>query len=157
MEIRENEVLEMKNVLSCRGKMTQQEFAAKSQEMERVLQETGAQRAAPVVTTTFAIEQGPMGPVMDVEILFPLDKQIQAPAGYTFKPRFLLTNAVVVHHIGHPSKLQESVNALNAYITEHQLVPITSGYNVTLKEVKTPLELDKMEVCVYVGISPNLL
>lgn len=157
MEISENKVLEMKNVLSFRGKMTQQEFAAKSKDFERIMLEAGAAKAAPVVTTTYAVEQGPMGPVMDVEILIPLDKQIQAPAGYTFKPRFLLTNAVMVHHIGHPSKLQESVNALNAYITEHQLVPITSGYNVTVKEAKTPLELDPMEVNVYVGVSPNLL
>lgn len=157
MKIIERETLEMQNVLSFRGKMTQQEFAAKSKEFERIMQDAGAKKAAPAVTTTFAVEQGPTGPMMDVEILIPLDKQIQAPAGYTFKPRFLLANAVMVHHTGHPSKLQESVNALNAYITEHQLVPITSGYNVTLKEAKTPLELDKMEVCVYVGVSPNLL
>lgn len=157
MEISKNKVLEMKNVLSFRGKMTQQEFAAKSQELERIILEAGAAKAAPVVTTTFAIEQGSMGPVMDVEILIPLDKQIQAPAGYTFKPHFLLTNAVVVHHVGHPSKLQDSVNALNVYMQEHHLIPISSGYNVTVKEAKTPMELDQMEVKVYVGVSPNLL
>ena len=157
MEIKEQQVLEMKNLLSFRGKVTQQAFAAKSQEIEQILKAAGAEKAAPAVTTTFAVEQGPMGPVMDVEILLPLDKEIQAPAGFTFKPHFLLTNAVMVRHVGHPSRMQESVNALNAYITEHQLVPITSGYNVTVKEAKTPLELDMMEVNIYVGVSPNLL
>ena len=157
MTITENETLEMKNVLSFRGKVTQQAFAAKSQEIELILKAAGAEKTAPVVTTTFAVEQGAVGPVMDVEILIPLDKEIQAPAGYTFKHRFLLTNAVVMHHVGHPSKLQDSVNALNAYMQTNQLVPITSGYNVTVKEAKTPLELDQMEVDVYVGISPNLL
>lgn len=157
MEIRENEVLEMKNVLSFRGKMTQQEFAAKSQEMEQILNMTGAKKAAPVVTTTFAIEQGPLGPVMDVEILIALDREIEVPQGYVFKSHFLLTNAVMVRHTGHPSKLQDSVNALNTYITEHRLVPITSGYNVTVREAKTPLELENMEICIYVGVSSNLL
>ena len=157
MEIREHQTLEMKNVLSFRAKMTQQEFAAKSQEIERILKESGAIKAAPVVTTTYAVEQGAMGPVMDVELLLPLDQEIRAPEGYTWKPHFLLTNAVKLHHVGHPSRLQNSINELNAYIREHRLVPITSGYNVTVKEAKTPLELDTMEVDVYVGISPNVL
>lgn len=72
MKIIEHETLEMKNVLSFRGKVTQQEFAAKSQEIERIMQEAGAEKAGPVVTTTFAIEHGTMGPVMDVEILIPM-------------------------------------------------------------------------------------
>lgn len=157
MEIRENQTLEMMNVLSYRGKMTQQELAAKSQEIERILKESGAKKAAPVVTTTYAVEQGTMGPVMDVELLLPLDREIRVPEGYIWKPHFLLTNALRLHHVGHPSQLQNSINELNTYIQMHCLIPITTGYNVTLKEAKTPLELDKMEVDVYVGINPNLL
>lgn len=157
MEIRENQTLEMMNVLSYRGKMTQQELAAKSQKIERILKERGAEKAAPVVTTTYAVEQGTMGPVMDVELLLPLDREIRVPEGYIWKPHFLLTNALRLHHVGHPSKLQNNINALNAYIQERCLTPITTGYNVTVKEAKTPLELDNMEVYVYVGISPNVL
>lgn len=157
MEIRENQTLEMMNVLSYRGKMTQQEFAAKSQEIEGIMKENGAEKTAPVVTTTFSVEPGIIGPVMDVEILIPLNKEIQVPGGYAWKSRFLLTNAVKLHHVGHPSALQNSVNELNTYISEHHLVPITSGYNVTVKEPKTPLEMDAMEIDVYVGISPNML
>lgn len=157
MEIKEHEVLEMKNLLSFHGEMTQQEFAAKSQEIESIMKEYGTQKAGPVVTTTFRVEQGAMGPVMDAELLVPLDKEIPVPSGYVWKPRFLLTNAVKLHHVGHPSALQNSINELNAYITQHQLVPITSGYNVTVKEARTPLELDTMEIDVYVGISPNVL
>ncbi len=157
MEITQNQTLEMQNLLSYRGRMTQQEFTAKAQEIERILQEHGVEKAAPTVTTTFSVEQGTTGPIMDAEILVPLNKEIQVPSGFVWKPRFLLTNAVKLHHVGHPSALQNSVNELNAYITQHQLVPITSGYNVTVKEAKTPLELDTMEIDVYVGISPNVL
>lgn len=157
MEIKEHQTLEMENVLSFRAQMTQQELAAKSQEIERILTESGAKKAAPVVTTTYAVEQEPMGLVMDVELLLPLDRKISVPEGYVWKPYFLLTNAVKLHHMGHPSQLQNSINELNAYIQEHRLVPITSGYNVTVKEAKTLLELDTMEVDVYVGISPNVL
>ena len=139
------------------GKMTQQEFAAKSQEIESIMKENGAEKAAPVVTTMFSVEQGIMGPVMDVEILVPLNKEIPVHNGYMWKSRFLLTNAVKLHHVGHPSALQNSVNELNAYISGHHLAPITSGYNVTVKEPKTPLEMDVMEIDVYVGVNPNSL
>ena len=53
--------------------------------------------------------------------------------------------------------MQNSINEFNAYITEHRIASITVGYNVTAKEAKTPLEIDSMEVDIYVGISPNLL
>ena len=157
MEILEHQSLEMHNVLSFRGKLTQQELAQKSKEIEKLLADCGAKRAAPTATTTFSVEQGPQGPVMDVEILLPLDKEIPVPAGYVWKPHFLLTNALMVRHIGNPGGMQSTVNALNTYILENKLVPISTGYNVTVKEAKTPLELDEMEVNIYVGISPNIL
>ena len=151
------QILEMRNVLSYRTKMTQQELQAKSQEIEKLLQNSGAQRSAPAVTTTYSVEQGAGGTVMDIEFLVPLDREITAPNGYVWKPHFLLTNALRIRHIGNPATLQNSINELNAYITERRLVPITTGYNVTVKEAKTPQELDNMEIDVYVGISPNLL
>lgn len=155
--VQEQQILEMRNVLSHRAKMTQQELQAKSQEIEKLLQNSGAQRSAPAVTTTYSVEQGAGGTVMDIEFLVPLDREITAPNGYVWKPHFLLTNALRIRHIGNPATLQNSINELNAYITERRLVPITTGYNVTVKEAKTPQELDNMEIDVYVGISPNLL
>lgn len=56
--------------------MTQQELQIKSLEIEKFLTETGTKRAAPATTTTFSIEQGVAGPVMDIEILIPLDREI---------------------------------------------------------------------------------
>ena len=157
MGVSEHQTLEMTNVLSYRAKMTQQELQAKSQQIEQLLVQSGTKKSAPVVTTTFSVEQGANGPLMDVEILLPLDREIALPTGYTWKPHFLLTNALMIRHIGNPATLQSTINELNAYITEHQLVPISSGYNVTVKEAKTPLEIENMEVDIYVGISPNML
>lgn len=157
MKVFEHRTLEMRNVLSYRSKMTQQELQYKSQEIEKFLEETGAKRAANTVTTTFSVEQGPNGPVMDIEILIPLDREVKLPLGYTWKPHFLLTNALMIQHIGNPASLQSTIDELNAYILEHQLTPISTGYNVTVKAARTPLEIDSMEVDVYVGISPNLL
>ena len=105
-------------------------------------------------TNAYGVVQGP---VMDVEILLPLDREIAPPEGYVWKPRLLLTNAVVAWHVGSPATMQQSANAINTYILEHHLIPITVGYNVTVKETKTPQELDDMVVDIYVGVSPNVL
>ncbi|MDR1329151.1 MAG: AraC family transcriptional regulator, partial [Oscillospiraceae bacterium] len=60
-------------------------------------------------------------------------------------------------HTGNPAGIQSTVNELLAYIQQNGLQPITSGYNVTVKEAKTPLEVDEMVVDIYLGISPNIL
>ena len=153
----EHQTLEMWRLLSYRAKMTQQELNLKSQEIAKLLEQSGAKKTGGAVTGTFSVEQGPNGPLMDVEILIPLDRDIPVPAGYTWKPHFLLTNALLAKHHGNPATLQSTANELNAYMAEHQLVPITVGYNVTVKEAKTPAELDDMEVDIYVGVSPNIL
>ena len=114
------------------------ELGEKAREIEGVLQRAAVRRKGPIVTATYAVEQGPQGPIMDIERLIPLEEGIEPPAGFAWKPRFLLTNALMVRHVGNPSGLQDSVNELNAYMTARGLVPITSGCNVTVKEAKTP-------------------
>lgn len=154
VEILEHMTFEMHNALSFRGKMTQQELVAKSQEIDLLIQTNGASKAAPTATTTFSVEPGG---IMDIEILIPLDKTFDVPGGFAIKPKILITNALMVKHSGHPSGLENTINELNNYIMSNHLVPITTGYNVTVKDAKTPLELDNMEVKIYVGISPNIL
>lgn len=154
VEILENMTLEMHNVLSFRGKMTQQELVAKSQEIDQLMKANGVSKAAPTATTTFSVEPGG---IMDIEVLIPLDKTFNVPGGFAIKPKILITNALMIKHRGHPSGLENTVNALNNYIISNHLVPITTGYNVTVKDANTPLGIDNMEVEIYVGISPNIL
>lgn len=49
---------------------------------------------------------------MDMEVLIPLNKEINVPSDYTFKPIFRLNNAVVVRHKGNPAMPQNSANEL---------------------------------------------
>jgi effector-binding domain-containing protein len=68
-----------------------------------------------------------------------------------------MTNAVAIRHVGNPAGLEKTVNELLAYIQQKGLQPITAAYNVTVKEARTPLEVEEMVVDVYIGISPNVL
>ena len=68
MNILEKQTLEMHNVLSFRGKMTHQELIYRSLEIERILKENNAHKSGPSVTTTFSVEKGFGGQIMDVEV-----------------------------------------------------------------------------------------
>lgn len=50
-----------------------------------------------------------------------------------------------------------TIEKLNEYIKSRQLVPTTMGYNVTIKDGSTHLELDEVEIDIYVEIGPNQL
>ena len=153
MEIREKQVLEMKNVLSCRGAFNQAEVETVMKSMEAIIAENGAAKTGPTVSATFAVSQSDGMPVFDMEILIPVDKELVFTSEtITFKPLFRLTNALVIRHVGNPNTMINTITALNSYITENKLTPITSAYNVTVKEARYPSEIDSMIVDVYVGV-----
>lgn len=152
-EIKNNQELKLENVLSFRGKIQQCEIEDIGRDMESILHKLGAKRNANPVTATFGIDKD----IIDVEILFPIDKCISgADIGkYIFKEKVQIVNAVVVTYKGHPNGLQDACNELNRYIVENNLQPITVGYNVTKYEDK--MNINNTEIDVYVGINPNVL
>lgn len=157
MNITENCKLEMENVISFRGKVTQQQMPQIIKEMEQIIYENSAGKKGPSVTATFAIENNGSQPIMDIEILIPLNKEIRVPSDYKFKPIFRLNNAVRIRHQGNPAMLQNSANELMKYIADHKLTPITTGYNVTVQEPTNPNDVDSLIVDMYVGVSDNIL
>ena len=88
-------------------------------------------------------------------MLVPIDKGIDSTDKFVFKNQIKIVNAVVASYVGHPIGLQEACNQLNQYIMEHELQPITVGYNVTKKT--DMLSPENTVIDVYVGISPNIL
>lgn len=119
--------------------------------MENYIQNAGAKRVWNPITATYAAE----GDVMDVEIFMPLDKSIKSTDKYVFKIQIKIVNAIVASYKGHPMRLQDTCNRLNQYMIEHNLQPITVGYNVTKKT--DMLSPKNTEIDVYVGINSNIL
>lgn len=157
MEITENNKLEMSNVISYRGKVTQQQMAQIMQELEQIIKENHASKSGPTVSATYAAENDGVQPIMDMEVLIPLDREISVPSGYSFKPVFRLNHAVKVRHTGNPAMLQNSANELMKYITEKQLMPVTAGYNVVVQEAANPKDVDNLIIDIYVGVCDNIL
>lgn len=151
LEIKENQELNVENVLSYRGKVKQTELKSISNDMETQIQRIGAKRVGDAITATYGIE----GDTIDVEILLPIDKNIGSISNYVFKNKIQIVNAVVASYKGHPTGLQEACNQLSQYIMKHRLQSITTGYNVTKK--MDMLNPENTEINIYVGISPNIL
>ncbi len=128
LEKRKSEI-NVTNVLSYRGKVGKADLENIGKEMENYIQNAGAKRVWNPITATYAVE----GDVMDVEIFMPLDKSIKSTDKYVFKIQIKIVNAIVASYKGHPMRLQDTCNRLNQYMIEHNLQPITVGYNVTKK------------------------
>ena len=151
LEIKENQELNVANVLSYKGKVKQAELENVGKEMESYIQNVGAKRVGNPIVATYAIE----GATVDVELLMPIDMIINSKDKFVFKNQIKIVNAVVAAYKGHPIGLQDTCNQLNQYIMEHKLQPVTVGYNVTKKT--DMLNPENTEIDVYVGISPNIL
>ena len=119
--------------------------------MESYIQNAGAKREGNPITVTYAVE----GNMIDLELIMPINKIIDSTDKFIFKSQLKIVNAVLAAYRGHPSGLQGACNQLNQYIIEHELQPITMGYNVTKKTDR--INPENTEIDIYVGISPNIL
>ncbi len=153
-EITENAILEMTNVLSYRDKLTQNQLMRVSQDIEQLIKDNNASKTGASVSATFSIDTTGAEPVYDMEILIPIDRNISVSAPYTIKPVFKLKNAVKIRHIGNPAMMQNTADELMQYIKNKGLMPVTTGYNVT---VQAPSAVDDLIVDIYVGVSDNIL
>lgn len=156
-EIIENVKLEMDNVLSFRGKITQQEMVYIMEEIEQIISESGASKNGNIVTATFDVHTNDKKSIMDLQILVPLNTKIIVPSGYDMKPIFRLNNAIKMVYHGNPSNLQESADELMNYIKDKGLMAITPGYNVTINAPNSKDKLDEFCMEIYVGVCDNIL
>lgn len=150
-EIKLGQELFVENLYSIRCKISQMELQSIGKKAEEIVKSFGAIQKGSPISATFAME----GDKIDVELLFPIDREIPSKDGFVYKKMLKLTNAAVVAFKGHPAGFQSACNDLNQYIAEHQLQPVTVGYNVTKKaDMVNP---ENTEIDVYVGINPNII
>lgn len=153
----ENAKFEMENVISYRSEITQQDAVHIIKEMNSIITDSLAKKNGFTVTATYNVISYDKNPIVDMEILIPLDKKISVPSNYIFKPTFRLNNAVKMQYKGHPAKLEENVKKFMEYISERKLTPITPSYNVTVYEPKNRDDLENYAVDMYIGVSDNIL
>lgn len=151
--------LKLNNVISLRKKMTQEKVEKEMIKIGNFINENNLKKNGSVVTATFQVEMNNGQPIMDMEILVPVDREVELSntSEYKFKKVFHLVNAVYARHIGNPMLLQSTYNEIMDYINKNNLQPITAAYNATVSEIREGQALDDFIVDVYVGVNPNRL
>ena len=155
--IENNKELKLENVLSLRKKMGQADVPQEMMKIGGFLKRNDIKKNGPIVTATFNIEKTNEEPILDMEILVPMDRQVELSGEYKLKKVFHLVNAVLIRHHGDPNLLQNTYNELMAYIKEKGLQQITTAYNVNIKDLQPGQSLGEMIIDVYIGVNPSIL
>lgn len=152
--ITENQQLEVKNLISLRGRFRQEEIPGVMQKLSTYAALQGVKPAGGPISVTFGVEQTAEGLLTDTELMMPVDGTVEGNEEIVRKERLFLTNAVRLQYTGSPEMFQSACNELNTYIQEKGYMPITAGYTVTkgVDRISGTMEME-----VYVGINPNVL
>jgi hypothetical protein len=86
----------LRNVLSLRKKMTRKDYNCELGKLAQFLEDNGIKKAGSIITITFAVEVSDGEPLMDLEILVPVEKKVYATGDYIFKSIFHMVNAVCI-------------------------------------------------------------
>ena len=105
----EGQELRLTNVLSLRKKLLQTDIQQELMSIGKYIQENNLKKNGPLITTTFSIEQSASMPLLDMEILVPLNQEVNLPSPYVFKKVFHIKNALYARHQGNPQLLQNSL------------------------------------------------
>ena len=154
MNILTNQTLEIENLLSIRFKDKQENVNTHINELIEYAKSKGANRVGMPISTTYEIN--PHTGDMDMEIYFGVDKSVPSLDRITFKEKLCLYNCLKIKHKGNPNKLQETYDILNNYIADNRLIPISTGFNIVVKDVQRIEDIDEYEMDIYISISPNI-
>lgn len=152
-----NKELKLNNLLSYRRKMTMAEIQNEMKNIDAFLKDKKITKNGPVVTTTFAAEIENGEQLIDMEILLPISEPQKVEEPYRLKSELFITNAVYMKHIGDPNQIINTYNTMNSFITGNNLQPLTTGYNISIKDQTQCKTIEDMEIDVYIGMNPNIL
>ncbi|MGI6205275.1 MAG: hypothetical protein ACOYJI_01410 [Anaerovoracaceae bacterium] len=151
MEIKEHQEFKIDHLFSFRGTVSQNELPAITNDMKEKIAAEGAEVKGLPISTTYSMQGGKA----DMEILIPVDKEIQDAENYKYKPVLKIANALTAYYKGNPSDIGQVYNAINQYIADNSLQPITTAYSVVTNV--DPFAPANSETYVYVGINPNII
>lgn len=154
--IKSGQELHVKKLLSFRKEITENEMEVENAKLYNFIKTEGLEVVGPKISTTHRVSEGPEK-VIDFEILIPVDRAFESTADYKFKKELKLVNCLQVTHIGNPIDFQSKILALQTYIRENRLMPLSNLYTVSIKEARKPEEMEKFQTKSYIAINPNIV
>lgn len=156
-QIENGKSFRVNNVLSLRKKITQAQANEEMNKIANFLESQGIKQNGPVITATFDVNTENGDPLMDMEILIPMDRKIDLPEEYRFKEVFHIAHAIYTKHSGNPAMLHNTYNDLFTYIKNNNLQQITAVYHAYIKGLSPKSPGDDLNIDVYIGVNPSTL
>lgn len=148
IKITTNTTLELHNLFSYRGMIQKSDIDILALELKEKIKSLGAMETGePIVATYFTDDES-----AEVEMLFPVNKEISSGPNMTYKQKVKIVNAVKLSYNGNFAGLDDACEKLNDYISKNKLQPITASYSISKIYDKLT---DKVETEIYIGINPN--
>lgn len=154
--IEENKSLKYEKVAAYRNKLKPCEVNIKLQWFIEILQNIGALKSGPMISTTHNVELIDGEQLLDIEFLVALDRRVDLNAPCRFLEVFQLENALYTRFIGNPSEIQNRYNDILSYINKRKLQQITSVYCVNLNEEQV-IYGEQPIIDLYVSVSKNII
>ncbi|WHX48494.1 hypothetical protein QNH46_20875 [Paenibacillus woosongensis] len=133
IQIETGKSIRFENVASYRARMKQSEIDHRLGQFVAVLKGSGAKRNGPMISATFAIDHDSEEQVLDMEFMFPVDRPLDLPEPYGFKPMFQLVNAVHTRYAGDPEGLDRVFTELVDYIHRNKMIQVSTGYTLSIQ------------------------
>lgn len=153
IQIETGKSIRFDHVASFRKKIKQSEVDRELGQFVAILQGSGARRSGPMISATFGVENGQEEQVLDIEFMFPIDRQIDLPEPYKFKPVFQLVDAIHTRYAGNLQSLDRVFLELVNYINQNQMIQVSAGYKVSAQ----PPAGEEACFDVYIAVNQSIL
>lgn len=151
MEILEKQYLSAESLLSYKTRTTYKKLGRLIEHLDDSLPLLGLKKTGNTIFTLTENKYGVDEPIIDVEIMIPVDGSFKSNEYYVYKPRVVLANALKVRCPYNYCELYEVRNEIQKYMCLNSHMPITNYYYKLINNGITEA------IDIYVGINENIV
>jgi effector-binding domain-containing protein len=149
MEMYENANLVAKSLMSYRGLHTPQEMRVMTTELKQYIENNGAVKAGSTITATYSLDKETG--ISDVQILFPVDKEIPSFEKFLFVSEINVSDCIMARHKGNPQLVPSTFESLASRAKQLGGQIKTPVYNVIVVE-PTLADMSSFEIEIYMPL-----
>ena len=133
--IETNQELKLKKLLYFKGRIPQSEIENEIEKIKSFLDEKEISIIGPKISSINSIDdKNPSMPIVNFELLYPIDKPFTKTEKYKFKRKFELENCLKIHIKDTLENIQQELVKLDEYIINSNLKLTTNLYTVDINE-----------------------
>lgn len=150
MQIIEHQNIQLNNLISYSTKVKHSDILKLTQYISDNLHVLDLKKNDNII---FAEKAHDNEETVNVEILIPVQGEIQKCNEYSYKPIFKLSNAVVIRHEGNLSDLSQTEALLQDFIREHDFKTSAGPYYVVIRNGDQNSNNCIIDICIGIEYS----